>query len=65
MQNFHTLYQSILKKKLNASYVGWETTNGNLSLKIIVEGTPKYIALEGEFGGVTQETYIKLIEDVT
>ena len=58
----HNYYQNQLKEKLNASYVGWETSKKDgLRLKVVVDNQDNYFKLSGEFEGVTEETYLQLL----
>lgn len=63
----HQFWINQIKRKLNASFVGWETSNKDgLRLKISFgkESEPQYLPLTGGIESVTSETYIKLLEQL-
>ena len=55
----HNYYLNVIKKMLNASFVGWVTEKDNKTLLVKVNGKSHPLPLEG--GDITEDTYRKLI----
>lgn len=60
-QNYHNYYLDLLKKYFGASFVSWVEEKGKKSLKIKIGKEAKYFSFEGQ---ITENTYLKLIEDL-
>lgn len=55
----HNYYLNVIKKMLNASFVGWVTEKDSKTLLVKVNGKSLPLPLEG--GDITEETYRRLI----
>lgn len=55
----HNYYLNVIKKMLNASFVGWVTEKNSKTLLVKVNGKSLPLPLEG--GEITEETYRRLI----
>lgn len=55
----HNYYLNVIKKMLNASFVGWVTEKNSKTLLVKVNGKSLPLPLEG--GDITEETYRRLI----
>ena len=55
----HNYYLNVIKKMLNASFVGWVTEKDNKTLLVKVNGKSHPLPLEG--GDITEDTYRRLI----
>lgn len=65
MSQFHNFWLNQIKEKSKASFVAWEQDKDKLRLKIVIDGEPKYLSLNGGFDGVNIETYTSLIKQIT
>lgn len=59
----HTFWVNQLRLKAKASYAGWERYKDTYKLKVIVDGQPNYFGLTGGIEEVTNETYLKLLQE--
>lgn len=64
MSKFHNFWLKKIKEESKASFVGWETENNVVRLKIIINGEVKYLSISGGFSGVNIETYTQLIAEL-
>lgn len=66
MKTLHSYWQTRIREKLRASFVGWEKAGEELSLKIIINGNVSRLPLpKGHtFDNVNAETYIDLYEKI-
>lgn len=55
----HNYYLNVIKKMLNASFVGWVTEKDSKTLLVKVNGKSHPLPLDG--GDITEETYRRLI----
>ena len=55
----HNYYLNVIKKMLNASFVGWVTEKDSKTLFVKVNGKSHPLPLDG--GDITEETYRRLI----
>ena len=55
----HNYYLNVIKKMLNASFVGWVTEKDSKTLLVKVNSKSHPLPLEG--GDITEETYRRLI----
>ena len=60
----HQFWLTQIKRSSGASFVGWETEKGVTRLKLISEGVPQYINLTGTIDNVTEQTYLKLLQEL-
>ena len=64
---FHKFWTNTIKKELNATYVGWEQSSKNYSLKINLIDVDKkkrtvLIPISGKPSDTTSEHYLELIK---
>lgn len=59
----HSRYLTLLKRLLNADFVGWVDDKGKLSLKVKVGKNIHFLPLEGG-DTINEETYNRLINEL-
>ncbi len=61
MKTFHNYYHNLIKNRLKASFVAWEQNKDDYYLKIIIDGVPKFVKVEGTPQDVTANNYLSLL----
>lgn len=61
---FHNSWHNVIKKELKASFVGFETVNGSLSLKVIRDNNVEYVDFKIPFHKIDSIIYANTLNDL-
>lgn len=61
---FHNSWHNVIKKELKASFVGFETVNGSLSLKVIRDNNVDYVDFKISLQDIDSTIYENTLEDL-
>ena len=64
MSRFHNIWHNIIKNQIKASFVGFETVNNNLSLKIIKDKKTDYVDFKIPLQNIDSTIYENTLEDL-
>ena len=64
MNKFHNLWHNIIRRETGASFVGFETLDNRLSLKVIKDKIHNYVDLNVPFHKVDGVLYKNILKDL-